>query len=250
MSIHKTDAVILSRVPVRETSLITTLFTRDFGKIKGQLKGMHAEHGKFASTLQSFSLNQIVFYKSRHSEFNLISQCDLSDNFNNIRMGLEATYAAYFLIELTNTLMQNEDAHPDIFDFLVECLRVMDNGSQPQKISVIFQIKMLNICGFKPHFDSCVSCLTALDDRAFFSLSMGGMLCRKCLHRDAEARPIYKGTISTILHIEKNGLQDNLRITLTGKVKEELSLMLRSFLDFHLDRELRSRRFIEQGVMA
>jgi len=230
---------------VRETSLIVTLFTKHFGKIKGQLKGLHEHCGKFASTLEPFSLNEIVFYKSRYSEFNLISQCDLQDNFDNIRNNPGAVYNAYFLNELTDALMQPGDANPDIFNLMVDCLRIIDRGYNPQRILTVFQIKMLNLCGFKPHFDSCICCFAQLGEKAFFSLSMGGILCPRCLNRDRKARPVYKGTVSTILHIEKKNLRDNLRLILGGKVKEELELMLRLFLDFHLGRELCSRRFVE-----
>jgi DNA repair protein RecO len=43
MSIHKTEAIVLSRRDFRETSLIANFFTRDYGRISGLLKGIRKE---------------------------------------------------------------------------------------------------------------------------------------------------------------------------------------------------------------
>ena len=81
MPIHKTEALILNRRDFRETSLIVDFYSRDFGRISGILKGIRADLKKFASPIEPFSLNEIVFYRSKSSGLHLVSQCDLKDNF-------------------------------------------------------------------------------------------------------------------------------------------------------------------------
>lgn len=81
MSIEKSPAIVLKRRDFRETSLIAEFYTRDFGKLSGLLKGIKAEPAKFASTLEPFSHNEIIFYRKSNSSLHLVSQCDSRDNF-------------------------------------------------------------------------------------------------------------------------------------------------------------------------
>ena len=84
MSIHKTEAIVLRRMDFRETSLIVDLYTREFGKLSGILKGIRVEPDKFASALEVSSHNDVIFYKKASTSLHLVSACDLKDNFFNI----------------------------------------------------------------------------------------------------------------------------------------------------------------------
>ena len=66
MSIQKTEAIVLNKHDFRETSIIANFYTRDFGKLSGIMKGIKEQPGKFASTLEPFSHNDIIFYKKRN----------------------------------------------------------------------------------------------------------------------------------------------------------------------------------------
>lgn len=244
MSIHKTEAIVLKKWPVRETSLAASLFTRNYGKIKGQFKGIYERCGKFGSSVEVFSLNEIVFYRSRNSEFHLVSHCDSGDNFNNMRFSPETFYAAAFVCELTDALMQEEDVNGEVFYLLRECLRIINGSGNPSKAAVIFQIKMLKLCGFKPHFDSCLCCFEGLAGEAFFSFSQGGIICPKCRAKAQDAHSVSKGTVASILYIQNADLKEAMRIQLGKMTNAEIRSMLEAFLEYHLERKLRSRRFV------
>ena len=64
MAIIKTEAIVLKTFDFRETSLIAHFFTKDHGRVNGILKGIRKDPRKFASTLEPFSSNEIVFYQS------------------------------------------------------------------------------------------------------------------------------------------------------------------------------------------
>jgi recombinational DNA repair protein (RecF pathway) len=59
--ICSTPAFVLKTYDFRETSKIAVFFSRDFGKVKGVLKGIRSDHKKFSSVLSALSLNHIVF---------------------------------------------------------------------------------------------------------------------------------------------------------------------------------------------
>ena len=88
MPIHKADAIVLNKRDFRETSLIVDFFSRDFGRICGLLKGIRTEPAKFATNLELFSLNEVIFYSGRSSTLHLVSQADIKDNFTALRQSI------------------------------------------------------------------------------------------------------------------------------------------------------------------
>jgi len=250
MSIDKAQVLVLNKRDIRETSIIVDLYSREFGKLNGLLKGIRTEPEKFASNLEPFSLNEIIFYRKIHSNIHLVSQADKVNDFSRIRSNIEKTTQAAFMMELINSVMQSEDKNEEVFDLALASLKELETNYNPAKIATIFKIKMLNLSGFKPHFDSCVSCGDIISGQAKFSLSSGGLLCPRCMHKDPASRSIFRGTIATVLHIERNNFNASLNLGMNPQIKKELDLILNSFLSFHLGKELKSQKLINKLEVA
>ena len=246
MAIVKSESIVLRRRDLRETSLLTTFFTRDFGKITGELKGFRADQKKFASTVEIFSHNDIIFYRSNHSSVHLVSHCDQRNNFTPLRHSIPKAAAAQLMCELVDLVMPQEDKNIAVYDLMMDVLKQVVLANSPDKLLTIFKIKMLTLSGFKPYLDSCVCCDSKMPLSPKFSLVMGGLLCPRCAYKDNTARTIFRGTIATILHIEKNDLQGNLNLGMNPQIKKELELILNAFLNFHLGRGLKSQRSINK----
>jgi DNA repair protein RecO (recombination protein O) len=250
MAIHKTEALVINKFDLRETSMLVNFYTRDHGKITGELKGIRAEPNKFASNFEIFSLNEIIFYRKRNSSVHLISQADKCHNFDGVRLDVTKVGMASFMMELVAAVMAQEDKNEEIFDLALSCLKELETIYYPEKIMTIFKIKMLALSGFKPHFDSCVSCDERISNQSKFSLVLGGLLCPGCYQKDLSSRQIFRGTTATILHIEKNDLKNNLNLGMNPQIKRELEMILNAFLTFHLEKELKSQKVLNKLAVA
>jgi DNA repair protein RecO (recombination protein O) len=250
MSLERSEAIVLNRRDFRETSLIVDFYTRHFGKISGLVKGIKTEPAKFASTLQPFSYNEIIFYRKKNSSLHLISQCDLRDNFEPLRQNVFTVGIVSFMMELLAALMPQEDRNEEAFNLALNSLEELKLNNHPDKILTIFKIKILALSGFQPHFDSCVVCGRRILGESKFSLTLGGLLCSGCYRRDMAARSIFRGTVASILHIEKNDFKSNLNLGLNPQIKKELGVILNSFLNFHLERELKSQKVMNKLTEA
>jgi DNA repair protein RecO (recombination protein O) len=250
MPIHRTEALVLNRRDFRETSLIVDFYTRDFGKLSGLLKGIREEPEKFASTLEPFSYNEIIFYRKRNSSLHLVSQADSRNGFDRIRQNIAKIAVGSLMMELLSAVMPQEDKNEQVFDLALSCLQELEITPDPSKVMTIFKIKMLALSGFKPQIESCVSCADRILGQAKFSLALGGLLCARCCQKDVSARLIFRGTIATILHIEKNDFKSNLNLGMNPQIKKELNLILNAFLNFHLEKELKSQKVINKLAVA
>jgi len=149
-------------------------------------------------------------------------------------------------MELIGALMAQEDKNEEVFDLATTCLQELAINENPEKIMTIFKIKMLSFSGFKPHFDSCVSCGVRINSHSKFSFVLGGLLCARCYQKDFKARSIFRGTVASVLHIEKNDFKVNLNLGMNPQIKKELNIILNAFLTFHLEKELKSQKVINK----
>lgn len=252
MSIHTTEAIILRKQDIRETSLQVVFYTRDFGKIRGLIKGVRGPRGPLGYQAQVFTLNKIVFYSSKRTGMHTVSQCDLLDFFGTIREDILKTgYACYF-VELVNALTEEKDKNEEIFNLLLSSLGFLKSETNPNTISRILEIKLLMISGFMPRFDRCVLCSRPINfneasfDKIKFSYKSGGLICGDCLGKDCGSRRILAGTVRFIDHVERAPLELLERIKVSREIGEELEEIMKNFLSYQLDTRIRSLEFLEK----
>lgn len=242
--ILKTEAIVLKTYDVRETSRLAIFLTRDYGKVTGILKGIRKDHKKFGSNVDSFTVNDIVYYWHKDSDVHLVGQCDLTAFFFPIRKDIQKVMAAKYVLELVNKIMPPEEPNRKVYELLLDYLTLLQTESDINRLVHIFQIKILDLSGFRPHIDSCVACKKRIIHDARFSMKLGGLICEPCRIQDSSAVSVTKGAIASLLHLQKNDWQKSLRLKLSDSIQRELKYVLNSFLVFHLERPLKSARYL------
>ena len=242
--IVQTEGIVLKSFDFRETSRIVTFFTLHHGKVKGVLKGIRKDLKKFGSHVDKFSVNDMVYYHYSRSDLHLVSQCDLKQFFFVLRQDYKKNLAASYAMELVDMVMPAEQANKKIYQLLLEYLNSLERLSDIDKLVHLFQIKILQLSGFSPHLDSCVKCERKIKGRMRFSMKEGGLVCPECSTGDAHFTLISQGAVASILHIEQNSWDKCLRLGLTTAVKKELKFTLNNFLVFHLERQLKSAKYL------
>lgn len=243
MSATKTQAFVLKTQDYRDTSLLGSFYTRDYGKIRGILKGVRDGRGRFGSTLEPFSLNEILFYRrKRGGDLHQVTQVDLADLFPRVREDLERlSYASYFT-ELLEELVEVEDPSPKIFDLMQDSLLFLASGASAKRSARIFEVKLLEFLGLMPEIQACAVCQTKDPEPVYFSVSIGGIACKDC----GGDRPVSRGTLNFLEHVRRSDVKDLYNVKVSQTVGEELEKILRRFVDFHLTNKLKSIVFIEK----
>ncbi len=168
MSSEKATAIVLRVVEFSETSSVVTLFTREFGKVRGLAKGARRPKGPFESALDLLSLIRVVFLRKSSDSLDLLTEAKLERRFRPAGGSLSNLYAAYYVAELLNELIDDYDAHEHLFD-AADAL-------------VQFEIVALREVGHLPTLEACANCGGDLDPsgRVSFSQLAGGALCKNC----------------------------------------------------------------------
>jgi DNA repair protein RecO (recombination protein O) len=247
MPIQKSEAIVIRRQDLRETSLIITFFTRDFGKIKGIARGVRGERAVTGlGALELLARDEIVFYERKTADIFTVSQCDLIEFFAPIRRSLEKLSYAGYIIELLDSVTALGDKNEQVYDLLSNSLRLLSGDASAKRVARIFEIKLLSLSGMMPTLVNCACCGRKADAAAKFSVAHGGLLCAQCLDNDKNAVPILGGTVKFIEHIREAPFEKIERIKVAQAVGKELESILRRFLDYHIERRLHSLKFIRE----
>lgn len=245
MPIQKSEAFVLRKQELRETSLIITFYTKAFGKIKGILRGVRGPRAQCGgANVEIFALDDIVFYERKRTDIFTVSNCDLVDYFYPVRRSLEKLACAAYMIELLDSVTVPGDANEGVFVILLNSLRLLSGESSAKRAARIFEIKLLNLLGLMPTMELCAMCRNRVGADSAFSFRSGGLICGKCRPSDRNARPISQGTAKFIEHIRACQFETAARIKVSREVGKELEMTLRRFLDYHIERRLKTLSFL------
>lgn len=252
MAIQKTAAILLGKKELRETSCIVHFYTESFGKIRGLIKAVRGPRAVFGIYLQEFAIYDIVYYEKKRKNIYTISECDLKKTFKRVNADLDKRLWAYYVVELVDKLTALEDKDSDIYWLLFQALGLLDSERFIDKVIMIFQIKFLKYLGLMPQLKFCVNCSNKLskDINIHFSTRFAGLLCDKCFEADIQSFAISKGTAASMRILAKTQLSDLSRISVSKRLREEISELLNRFIDYQLGEHLKSSRFIKAVASA
>ena len=215
MAAEKTTGIVLRVIPFSETSCIVTLFTRDFGKVTTMAKGARRPKSPFEAALDVLALCRIVFLNKNSDAMGLLTEAKLERRFRSATRSLNRLYAGYYIIELLNSLTDDGDPHPELFELSAQVIKQIDSTEITEEevgLALLnYELKMLGILGHLPMLTKCVSCgreKTTIA-RVSFGLNAGGILCGAC-----------RGSESNIVSLSPEGLQFLLEIV-GGQIGEQ-----------------------------
>lgn len=242
--IPTTEAIVLKSFDYRETSRIVRFFTKSQGKLSVLFKGIRKDPKKFGSSVDKFTVNDLVYYHYRRTDLHLASQCDLKHFYFQIRQDYPKNMAAHYMTELVDTIMQPGETNQEVYALMIQFLDSLEKEADISRLVHIFQIKILQLSGFSPHLDADVRTGKPITGKARFSMKAGGLVSDDTAGEAGTLTPISKGTIATILNIEKSSWAHCLRIGLTATVRRELKYILNNFLVYHLERKIKSAQYL------
>lgn len=243
--IHKTDAIVLKTQPLRSSSLIVTFLTRSFGKLKGVVKGVRKEREARSAFYELFTGLEIIFYEKTRSDLHLVSDAAVIETNDHLRTELTSiAYASYFS-ELADGFLEIHDPHESVFELMKFCFKYLPS-IDPERISRIYETKLLREIGLLPYLDECLECHVQVPDTGFFSVAQGAVYCLKCRSRVNDARLISAEALAGLRYFTRHEPAECLRFRTSQLTDRELAALMERFFLYRLGQPLKSRRFMAE----
>ncbi|MEX2185672.1 MAG: DNA repair protein RecO [Pirellulales bacterium] len=250
MAAEKAIALVLRAIDFSETSVIVTLFTREFGKISGLAKGGRRLKGPFESALDLLALCRVVFLRKSSDALDLLTEAKLERRFRVSEAGLAGLNAAYYVAELLRELTHDNDPHAELFDAADRTL-VLLGQSRDAAAHVLtqhvfrFELTALRLLGHMPSLDSCAECgaAVAATGRVPFGHTAGGVLCAACRPGKRNVVSLSALALAALakMNDEANATNEN-AIEIDRNTRGELRGLLNHYIAHLVGHELKTQR--------
>lgn len=251
MSAEKTDALVIRQVDFSESSRVVTLFTREFGKIAAMAKGARRLKGPFDAALDLLTACRIVFLRKSSGGLDLLTEAQLVSRFQPLAGQLSHLYAGYYIAELLDVLSEDYDPHPVVYDEALTILGRLAGPTRPDMNVLRFEMVLLREIGQLPAFEECVFCgkelvgaATAAEQRLYFKVSQGGLVCPQCQRDETAHQEIGAGTAALLrsLSADSNVWQN---LTPSPQQAREMRAIANSIFNRILGRRPKMQRYLQ-----
>jgi len=246
--LYKTEAIVLRTMDLGEADRVLTVLTPRLGKLRIVAKGVRRPRSRLGGGLQPFSDVQLVLAVGR--TFDVVTQVAIADPHLGLRDDLEATAAAWYVVELTDRFCEGSADSHGAFVLLAQALAALDAPADAiarETVNRWFELHLLDAMGFRPELARCLECGAAIEPSGnAFSPVGGGIVGPECVRSAADARPVSPDGLKVLRHLQRSELTAVLRLRLRPPVHREVERLLHATVSAILERELRSREFLEE----
>jgi DNA repair protein RecO (recombination protein O) len=230
-----------------EWDKLIALFTRDFGTLRGIAKGAKRSRKRFGSGLEPLTCVNLNFFEKERAGLVRLEHCAIIASYPGIHGDVVKVGYASYLGELISGMIAEREPHRELFELFTAFLSLLNESHFREELIRIFELRVLALAGYQPEFTRCVVCRKEMKGgRAHrFSMHRGGLVCATCVRGPGEYPLLSEGTIKTLQHAQKVTLDKVTRLFFSEQAQEESRTVLTHFIEYHLERPLRSLRVLD-----
>jgi len=245
---HTTQAIVLHTTDYAESDRIVSLYSRDFGRLRGIAKGAKKSLRRFGSSLEPFTLNEVSFSDRETHGLVRLERCLIIRAYPGIASEVKRLVLGSYLLELAETLTPEKEHHPEIFDLLAFFIELLTAREFREELLRFFELKLFGYLGYQPQFHNCMLCRQAFDlELAYgFSVRRGGIICPRCAGQAPELLKLSNGTIRLLQQAQALEFARLQRLYFSEVARVESRRIFSRFLEYHIGHRPRSLDILEQ----
>ena len=242
---YKTRGVVLKQTPLGEADRILTIYTPDLGKLRAVARGVRRTTSRLGGHLEPLSHASISL--SRGRSLDAISEAETIRSFRAVREDLQRLSEGVYLAELTDSFSAEQQPGLEVYYLLLDALGSLDGSDGARQTVRHFEVQILSRSGFGPELHQCVECRTTLEPGDYFhSSAKGGVLCDSCKALSEDALlPLSLNANKVLRFLATASVDRAAALQVPPGVAAEADRLIRSYIRYVLERELKSVEFMD-----
>ncbi len=234
--------MVLRTHKLGEADRIITMLSRENGRLRAVAKGVRRTSSKFGARLEPFMHVDLQLWQGR--TLDVITQADTVVPYARSIVGDYARYTAGSAMLETVERLTPDEREPALQQYLLLLggLRTLARGEhEPGLVLDAFLLRSLATAGWAPSFLDCARCGAAGPHRAF-SVQAGGVVCPSCRPPGSTApKPATLVLLGALLSGDWAVADAS-----ESEHRREGSGLVAAFLQWHVERGVRSLRMVER----
>jgi DNA repair protein RecO (recombination protein O) len=244
MPARETEAIILKTFALGEADRLVSFLGRSSGRIRGVASGARRLKNRYGSTLEVLSHVQLWYVERETRDLVRIQQCELLESFNRAQSDYGLSTGLAMVSEIAEQVLPEQEVAEPMFRLVLLVAREVERRGSWELPLAYFSFWTVRLGGWLPSFERCATCDAPFGERVVFhSSQMAGLLCEKCRHpgmrtiskRGRELAEAFAGKKLDQIEIAGDGM----------KAVTELREAALSWIEFHMERRLNTREFLE-----
>jgi len=243
MRTYATKGIVLRRIDLGEKDRILTIYTRKHGKLSAVAKGSRRPGSKLGGASEPFTYSNMLLAVGR--ELDVLTQAEVKESFPSVRGDIVRIAYGVYTLELVDHFTDTREPNPDLFDTLLSTMYILESGTDPEITGRYFEIQLLTLLGYEPHFDACLRCGRQPNlEHIAFSPSLGGIVCMRCSEPPGDAIIVPGAAASYVLALRRVGPHKLKDMTVPKGARRDLAHMLKQHIRHRLENDLKSTEFL------
>jgi DNA repair protein RecO (recombination protein O) len=243
---YVTDAIVLTRFDYGEADRIMTLFTPAHGKLKAIAKGVRRPKSRLGGSLEPLAELRVALARGR--TFDVVTQVEVRHAWLRLRDSLESAATAWYLAELADRSLEERHEAEGLYSLLRHAYELLDAGMNPGRLARWYEMRLADELGVRPEVERCVECdrMLEVDETFRWVPPLGGVLCHRCPGPPADRAGLSLDAIKLLRAYQRMDVEAIAALRLPAAVEREVEQAMRDFLSYSLEREARSRPFLDE----
>lgn len=242
MSLYRDEAVVLRTQKLGEADRIVSLLTRRHGRVRAVAKGVRRTSSRFGARLEPFMFVDVQLYQGR--ALDTVTQVETIAPYGEALAADYPRYTAGTAMLETAERFTDAEREPALQQFLLllGALRTLSQDAHdPALVLDAYLLRSLAVAGWAPSFEDCARCGLPGPHRAF-AVAAGGSVCSGCRPPGSAApsAPTLQ-LLSALLTGDWVYADDS-----DTRHRREGSGLVAAYLQWHLERGMRSLRLVER----
>jgi len=220
--LQKTKALVIKSIKYSDTSLIVNCYTKEYGiktyMIKGVLKSKKGNLKK--AYFQPLTHLRIVAYHNNKGNLNSLKEAQINYFYQTVHTNIVKQSLAMFLSDVLNSVLQEEESNPALYDYLETALIWLDTHDEIANFHLFFLLNLTKYLGFYPE---------NIIQEEYFDM-MEGKFVKTPISNYYIKKPQIE-SFKTLLGTNFDKLSD---INLSGIQRQELLDLLIQYISLHL----------------
>jgi len=221
-----------------------SLFTLEQGKLRAIAKGARKPHSRKAGHLEPFMRTSLLLARGR--DMLIVTQAETLDAHQPVRDDLLLSTHAYYVVELLDRFTYEEGENRALYRLLADTLARLSTQANPDRVVRYYEVRLLDLVGFRPQLFACVSCGAEIQPQdQFFSAEVGGVLCPKC-GKGSGAWPVSMDALKYLRHFQRSSYAQAAQAPLSSGLNREIENLVQHYLTYLLERGLNTPAFLRR----
>ncbi len=149
---HKTRGIVINYIKFRETSIISRIYTDEFGLKSYILNGIRSSKPRIPISLfQPLTQVDMIVYNKMHASLNRVAEIKCYHPYHSIPYEIVKSSVALFITEIFFKIMKDEEINPDLYAFIEGSLNFYDRSdSYYMNFHLQFLLKLTRYFGIFP----------------------------------------------------------------------------------------------------